>query len=1020
MAMQSINGLNNNNKSYDLILDVGCGDGGITKLLAKHLRHKLVVGIDVVDDMISYARNHSTDDNNDNTIEYVLQDMDIDWLRMCPRIRQLESKVDLIFSNFVLEYMANKWLVMDTFGHLLATGGVFHANIFILPDLNKKLPENGQKKWWYQSREKQLDDWRQSLTDNQFLIKQFETIDVCWPTDRQKMIDYPQHHHSIPIQQKTCEYFKNGYVYRGPCKQSSYTYGSGSYHRKRPIHVNKHKHQQQHKQQQQHVDNDYSTPCTTVDGLAGLCRPPAYCFSQYDTIEQYLENQCKLNGQGLPPGICCPKEVVREPAVQLIPIRIPIPVEPVEPLDIDQQSVAEAADESRKIIKNQVAIERELIGAGFFQRTNTMESYHQAFFGPDDPEIQKIQLDGLVALETTLQLAKKYELTPQQARDGLQKYSLADTSQSSHCLKTPICDRLAKYRTYDGSCNNLRYPLWAKSLTQFIRLVPPAYADGLNELRVSVDGGPLPSPREVSCKLALDFDIPDRKFSLLVMQWGQIIDHDLTLTASTRATTGEGLHCCNEDATRQVRIKHPACKPIIIPRNDPFYSRHKHFCNNFVRNAAGPKYDCNLGYREQINTLTHIIDGSMVYGSTEERAKHLRSFKNGKLRVDKVNGYEFLPFDTQNRSDECAIPANLQRQRNYHCFVGGDVRVNEQTGLTMLHNVLLREHNRIATVLEELNPDWTDEIVYQESRRILAAEIQVITYNEWMPLIIGRRVMKEFNLLPKPDGYTYDYDDGLNPGIFNEFATAVYRFHTLIQGLLRLLNNAGKVTQTIQLRQHFNNPSSLYRKGAYDEFINGYTGNPTQTFDQFFTEDIVNHLFQEHDSKFGMDLIALNIQRGRDHGLPGYNDFREVCGMPRIDSFKHLDKVMRRGSAEIMASIYRHVDDIDLFIAGNHEKPLPDAVVGPTFACILAEQARRNKVGDRFWFENGKMKNSFTIAQLNELRKSSLAALVCDNSYHIEKMQTLAFLQPLDWNPRIDCSKITRVNLKLWKNEKIY
>ncbi|CAG2166450.1 unnamed protein product, partial [Oppiella nova] len=401
----------------------------------------------------------------------------------------------------------------------------------------------------------------------------------------------------------------------------------------------------------------------------------------------------------------------------------------------------------------------------------------------------------------------------------------------------------------------------------------------------------------------------------------QIIDHDLTLTASTRASTGEGLHCCHEEARRATKIRHPACKPILIPRDDPFYSQHNHFCNNFVRNAAGPKYDCNLGYREQINTLTHIIDGSMVYGSTEDRAKFLRSFQHGKLRVDKVNGYEFLPFDTQNKSDEC---------------------------------------------------EWSDESVYQETRRIVAAEIQTITYNEWMPLIIGRSVMKEFNLLTKPNGYTYDYDNHLNPGIFNEFATAVYRFHTLIQGLLRLLNNAGQVTQTIQLRKHFNNPSAMYRKGAFDEFLNGYTGNPTQTFDQFFTEDITNHLFQEHNSRFGMDLIALNIQRGRDHGLPGYNDFRQVCGLPRVHTFKELDQVMRRGSAQIMAQVYRHVDDIDLFIAGNHERPLPDAVVGPIFACILAEQARRNKVGDRFWFENANMKHSFNEGTLELIAPKSL------------------------------------------------
>jgi hypothetical protein len=91
-------------------------------------------------------------------------------------------------------------------------------------------------------------------------------------------------------------------------------------------------------------------------------------------------------------------------------------------------------------------------------------------------------------------------LTPIQARDGLQKYSLYNTPLSQHCPKVPVCKINSKYRTIDGSCNNLDYPLWGKSLTQFTRLVPPAYADGLNELRRSVDGGPLPGPREVSCK----------------------------------------------------------------------------------------------------------------------------------------------------------------------------------------------------------------------------------------------------------------------------------------------------------------------------------------------------------------------------------------------------------------------------------------------------------------------------------------------------------------------------------------
>lgn len=175
----------------------------------------------------------------------------------------------------------------------------------------------------------------------------------------------------------------------------------------------------------------------------------------------------------------------------------------------------------------------------------------------------------------------------------------------------------------------------------------------------------------------------------------------------------------------------------------------------------------------------------------------------------------------------------------------------------MIHNLLLREHNRIADYLQKMNPNWNDEIVFQEARRIVAAEIQHITYNEWSPLIIGqldvwpqsglmvslvstgRSTMKAFNILPKSEGFTNDYDSKVNPNIINAFATAAYRFHTLIQGFIELMDNRGRVTERLQLRNLFNNPKSLYRNGAFDEYLNGYTAEPTQAFDKFFTQEVL-------------------------------------------------------------------------------------------------------------------------------------------------------------------------------------
>ena len=157
---------------------------------------------------------------------------------------------------------------------------------------------------------------------------------------------------------------------------------------------------------------------------------------------------------------------------------------------------------------------------------------------------------------------------------------------------------------------------------------------------------------------------------------------------------------------------------------------------------------------------------------------------------------------------------------------------------------------------------------------------------------------------------------------------------------------------------------------------------------------MTNHLFQIAGKSFGLDLVALNIQRGRDHGIPGYVKYREICGLSRINSFQDLKRVLSNPQvADVMSQLYQNVEDIDLFIAGSSEKVLPGAVVGPTFACIIGEQFRRIKAGDRFWYENANQIGSFTSSQLAEIKKASLARILCDNS-EIQLMQPNAFLMP--------------------------
>ena len=117
--------------------------------------------------------------------------------------------------------------------------------------------------------------------------------------------------------------------------------------------------------------------------------------------------------------------------------------------------------------------------------------------------------------------------------------------------------------------------------------------------------------------------------------------------------------------------------------------------------------------------------------------------------------------------------------------IPGDSRSNEQPGLTVYHTVWVREHNRLARHLAYLNPHWDDERLYQEARRIVIAENQHVTYNEWLPLVLGADYMAELEILPLTYGYNNKYDASVNPAILNSFASAAFRFgHSLIQGML--------------------------------------------------------------------------------------------------------------------------------------------------------------------------------------------------------------------------------------------
>ena len=199
---------------------------------------------------------------------------------------------------------------------------------------------------------------------------------------------------------------------------------------------------------------------------------------------------------------------------------------------------------------------------------------------------------------------------------------------------------------------------------------------------------------------------------------------------------------------------------------------------------------------------------------------------------------------------------------------------------------------------------------------------------------------------------------------------------------------------SMNLADTFDNPQPLFPPGNIDRIIMGLSTQRCQKFDNIFSKQVSNHLFQSPKENFGMDLVALNIQRGRDHGLPGYKSYRELCGLPRVVDFESLGDVMNEKVIEDLRKLYTDVDDIDLFIGGISEKPVGNSLLGPTFRCLVGDQFKRLQVGDRFFYNSLSNPGRLTLSQLREVKKVTLARITCDNSDSVQSMQRRVFLQP--------------------------
>ena len=495
---------------------------------------------------------------------------------------------------------------------------------------------------------------------------------------------------------------------------------------------------------------------------------------------------------------------------------------------------------------------------------------------------------------------------------------LGAAAQAAKRPPTPPKPAGITYRSLDGSGNNLTNTGLNALGADFSRLGPAHFSDGISALRTD-----LPNARTISNGVVAGNGATPNKEGLsgMMYAWGQFIDHDINLTLS--------------DGVNHI--------DIAVPSGDPVLGGSI----SMTRSVIDPLTGVAGKPATTTNNVSGWLDGSMVYGSDATTAASLRD-ANGYLLTSAGNN---LPIVNG-------------------AFVAGDFRVSENPDLTALQTLFLREHNRQVDKLKLAHPDWSGNQLYDQARAIVSAEIARITYNEFLPHLLGANAIKAYK----------GYKAGVDARLSEEFAGAAFRFgHSIVSANLEKTDEQGnEIGTAVTLKEaFFQAPADFIANSGADGLLRHLSGDLSNALDVHIVDDLRNFLF---GPAAGMDLAAINIQRGRDLGLGTLNETRLALGLKAYTSFEAISSDATTAAA--LKAAYGDVNKVDLWIGGLAETHLAGAMVGHTFGLIISKQFEALRDGDRLWYQN----QGFDGATLKEIESTTLSSLILKdtNTQHIQ------------------------------------
>ncbi|XP_049878875.1 peroxidase-like [Pectinophora gossypiella] len=585
--------------------------------------------------------------------------------------------------------------------------------------------------------------------------------------------------------------------------------------------------------------------------------------------------------------------------------------------------------------------------------------------------------------------------------------SLTRRIRASNSILSMIPCRKEEGRRVDGTCVNPKYPSRGASPTPLLRMLPAKYGIG-NSIRPARNGSELPSARLLRTKILADGYPEDHHWSTLATHYfvHSIVDSvDLTILLRYAIVSD----CCVGNIPNTVD---PTCIPIPVPGDDPYLRRTGIRCMNLTRFTTFQEVGCipRTLPAERISLPTPLLDLSIVYGFTAQREREIRTYQGGRIRSNVRNGIEYppgtSPFCVQNR-----------RPIENACYEFGDsYDGNVLTGITLVGLWFYREHNRLARNLARINPCWEDQQLFEVARQINIAQWQKSLYYELYAGFMGWENAKKVGVIYDTHDFVNDFDESFKPGVFHEYVIGTRWFHVFQDGRLDLYDNMGKYlgTRTTVDDEYrsgileVNNTEAVLTQGSFRQPSHkvGYTMDP----------DLAERLFGELQA--ASDLPAIDIQRGRDAGLPPYNEYRKICGLKVARDWDDLKEDIKFDKLKQLKRIYEDVDDLEVMPAIYSEKWLKGAQVGPVLFCIMTQNLVQWRRSDRYFFEHGDIPASLTLPQLNEIRKWTSARLLCDNADKVDMIQRKALMKPSKDNEIVSCKKIPSVDLHKWEDHK--